>query len=200
MAYGPRKPHFSFTGKNLTHFGGFFLVQHFFQHLHLRHLLARSIRFRQRNARYTSAELVLALLYPVLVGLGRIDASGVLSRNGVFRYLTGLTHYPDATTMRRFLMRFGNEGLASLLKLHDALRRRMLSSITSMILDLDTTVLTVYGRQEGARIGYNPKKRGRPSYHPLFCFEGTTDDLWDASSSWQRPSRKYLDRSSHTGL
>ena len=181
MGYGPRKLRYSFTGKNLTHFAGFFLVQQFFQRLHLRNLLARSIRFRQRNARYTSAELVLALLYPLLVGLGRIDASGVLKRNGVFRYLTGLHNYPDATTMRRFLVRLGNEGLTSLLKLHDALRRRMLSTMTRLILDLDTTVLTVYGSQEGARIGYNPKKRGRPSYHPLLCFEGTTADLWDSS-------------------
>ena len=181
MAYGPRNLRYSFTGKNLTHFGGFFLVQHFFKRLHLRRLLTRSIRFKQRNARYTAAELVMALLYPLLVGLGRIDASGVLKRNGVFRYLTGMNRYPDATTMRRFLIRFGNEGLASFLKLHDALRRRMLSSMTSMILDLDTTVLTVYGRQEGSRIGYNPKKRGRPSYHPLLCFEGITGGLWDAS-------------------
>jgi hypothetical protein len=181
MGYGPRKLRYTFTGKNLTHFGGFFLVQHFFQRLHLRNLLARSIRFRRRNARYTAAESVLALLYPLLVGLGRIDASGVLKRNGVFRYLTGLTTYPDASTMRRFLVRFGTEGLVSFLRLHDALRRRMLASVKSLILDLDTTVLTVYGRQEGARIGYNPKKRGRPSYHPLLCFEGTTGDLWDAS-------------------
>lgn len=181
MGYGPRKLRYSFTGKNLTHFGGFFLIQHFFQRLHLRHLLARSVRFRQRNNRYTPAESILALLYPVLVGLGRIDASGVLKRNGVFRYLTGLQKYPDATTMRRFLVRFGTTGLVSFLRLHDALRRHMLGSQNSVVLDLDTTVLTVYGRQEGARIGYNPKKRGRPSYHPLLCFEGITGDLWDAS-------------------
>jgi Transposase DDE domain group 1 len=36
--------------------------------------------------------------------------------------------------------------------------------------------LVVYGHQEQARIGYNPVKRGRPSYHPLLCFEGQTKD------------------------
>lgn len=35
------------------------------------------------------------------------------------------------------------------------------------ILDVDTTVKVLYGRQEGAVVGYNPKKSGRPSltYH-----------------------------------
>lgn len=37
------------------------------------------------------------------------------------------------------------------------------------ILDLDATVKPIYGRQEGAQIGYNPHKPGRPShaYHTL---------------------------------
>jgi hypothetical protein len=39
-------------------------------------------------------------------------------------------------------------------------------------------VLVVYGQQERARIGYNPMKRGRPSYHPLLCFEGQSKDFW----------------------
>lgn len=40
----------------------------------------------------------------------------------------------------------------------------------SWILDIDVTVKTIYGRQEGARIGYNPHKPGRPShvYHSYF--------------------------------
>ena len=38
------------------------------------------------------------------------------------------------------------------------------------VLDLDVTVKPIYGHQEGAEIGYNPHKPGRPShaYHTLF--------------------------------
>lgn len=38
------------------------------------------------------------------------------------------------------------------------------------ILDADTTVKTLYGHQEGAEVGYNPHKKGRPShvYHTYF--------------------------------
>jgi hypothetical protein len=27
-------------------------------------------------------------------------------------------------------------------------------------------------------VGYNPRKRGRPPYYPLVCFEGHTKDFW----------------------
>ena len=36
-------------------------------------------------------------------------------------------------------------------------------------LDLDSTVFERYGKQQGALKGYNPKKRGRPSHHPLLA-------------------------------
>lgn len=39
----------------------------------------------------------------------------------------------------------------------------------NFILDWDSTVLTKYGSQEEAEIGYNPTKRGRPSFHPLLA-------------------------------
>ena len=34
-------------------------------------------------------------------------------------------------------------------------------------LDFDSSVITRYGKQEGAKKGYNPNKRGRLSHHPL---------------------------------
>jgi len=38
------------------------------------------------------------------------------------------------------------------------------------ILDIDSTIKTIYGHQEGAQVGYNPHKRGRPAhvYHTYF--------------------------------
>lgn len=35
--------------------------------------------------------------------------------------------------------------------------------IVEIGLDIDSTVDTVYDKQEGAEIGYNPTKKGRPS-------------------------------------
>lgn len=45
---------------------------------------------------------------------------------------------------------------------------------TRFIGDWDSTVNTRYGHQEGAEVGYNPFKRGRPSHHPLVCVAAGT--------------------------
>jgi hypothetical protein len=37
-------------------------------------------------------------------------------------------------------------------------------------LDVDNSVITRYGEQQGSKKGYNPKKPGIGSHHPLFAF------------------------------
>jgi hypothetical protein len=181
MKRSPKGLKIVFTGQNLTHFGGLYLLQRFFQKLDLRFLLNRYLRFPQRNNRYSIAEELLALVYPIMLGLGRIETSHILKHNGVFQYLTGLPAYPNPTTLRRFLLRLAPLSLNKLRKLHD---RMLLILIQKpklpirVIFDLDSTVLVLYGKQEFAKIGYNPIKKGRPSYHPLLCFNGITKDFW----------------------
>jgi len=181
MQYGPKKLILKFNGKNLTHFGGVYLLHLFFKQIELRHQLYRRLIFTQRNNRFTIAEEMLALIYPISLGLGRIETTHLLKHNGAFQYLTGLPTYPNPTTLRRFLLRMAPLALSKLRRLHD---RFLLSMIlkpnppTRVIFDLDSTVLILYGKQEMARIGYNPQKWGRPSYHPLLCFNGITKDFW----------------------
>jgi hypothetical protein len=177
----PRHVIISFTGNSLTHFGGICLLQSFFKQLKLRKQLRHYLQFNQRNNRYTIAEEILALVYPISLGLGRIETSHLLKHNGVFQYLTGLPTYPNPTTLRRFLLRMAPLALPKLRNFHDRLLLSMIlkpEPPTRVIFDLDSTVLILYGKQEMARIGYNPKKLGRPSYHPLLCFNGITKDFW----------------------
>lgn len=178
---GPRRMRVLFTGDHLTRFGGVFLLHHFFRRLRLRQHFRDGVRFPQRNNAYSIPEMLLALLYPIILGLGRLDTTELLRRNGVFQTLTGLPAYPDPTALRRFLRRFAARGLPKLRRLHDRLLGEMCQRpqpLARVLFDLDSTVLTLYGHQEKARIGYNPRKRGRPSYHPLVCFEGQTKDFW----------------------
>ena len=49
--------------------------------------------------------------------------------------------------------------------------------------DFDSSVLTRYGSQEGAKRGYNPQKRGRASHHPLIAF---INDLRLVTNFWLR--------------
>jgi hypothetical protein len=44
----------------------------------------------------------------------------------------------------------------------------------NVTLDFDSTVMTRYGEQEGAKKGYNPQKKGRSSHHPLLAFVSET--------------------------
>jgi hypothetical protein len=178
---GPKHIRVTFTGDHLTRYGGVFLLQRFFHRLRLRQRFHDDIRFPQRNNTYSIPEMLLALLYPIILGLGRLDTTELLRRNGVFQTLTGLPAYPDPTALRRFLRRFALRGVPKLRRLHDHFLARMCQHprpLRRVLLDLDSTVLTLYGHQEKARIGYNPRKRGRPSYHPLVCFEGQTRDFW----------------------
>lgn len=171
-----------FDAEALTHYGGAVLLYQFLQRIGLRTLLYRSVRFPQRNNRYRISETLLALLYPIILGMGRLEVTEPLKRNGVFQYLTGLSGYPDPTSLRRFLPRFAQAGRSGFLKLHDRYQTAMLSSLRrQVVLDLDSTVLTVYGRQQQAAVGYNPRKHGRASYLAFLCFEGQTRDCLEGT-------------------
>ena len=181
MARGPRQLSVTFGAENLTHYGGVYLLHRFLSRIGFKHALAQHIRVKQRNNRYSIGEMLLALLYPMILGLERLETTQLLRQNGVFQYLTGLPSYPDATTLRRFLLRAAPTMLPRLRGLHDQFLKRMTDrphQPARLLFDIDSTVLVLYGEREHARIGYNPIKRGRPSYHPLLCFEGQSRDYW----------------------
>jgi len=181
MRFGPKNLRISFSSKRLTHFGGVYLLYLFFKKIGLKSLLYNETRFIQRNNKYTVSEEILSIIYPAILGLGRIETSYLLKQNGIFQYLTGLPSYPNPTTLRRYLFRMATVALPKLRNLHDKMLMQFSCSPkqpTSIIFDLDSTVLTLYGKQELARIGYNPSKPGRVSYHPLLCFNGLTKDYW----------------------
>jgi hypothetical protein len=181
MAKGPRNVAVDFGVGSLTHYGGIYLIHRFLSRIDMKRAIALEMRLRQRNNRYSVGEMVLALMYPMILGLERLETTQLLRQNGVFQYLTGLRSYPDPTTLRRFLFRIAPILLPRLRKMHDHFITRMAQrprKPTRLIFDVDSTVLVLYGTQEQAKVGYNPKKRGRPSYHPLLCFEGITKDYW----------------------
>ena len=101
----------------------------------------------------------------------------MLGNNGVFKLLIGLSTFPNPTTLRRFLIRGSDSLLPQLVRLHDRSRKYFIDRIVpekKLLVDMDSTVCTLYGHQEGAEKGYNPRARGKRSYHPLFCFESNS--------------------------
>jgi hypothetical protein len=179
-----RTLHLSFHETHLTHFGGMVLLQRFCNKLGLRRLLQRSLRMSRRNADYGAADLILALLYAIMAGLRRINKTEILQYNGTFLSLLGLSRFPDQSTLRRFLKGMSPRSVRQLVTLHDQLRAQLFPlprRRTPLTFDLDSVVLTVYGKHQFARVGYNPKKRGRRSYHPLVCFEAHLQEFWHGS-------------------
>ncbi len=184
MPKGLQTLRFSFDEPHLTHFGGMALIQRFCQRLQLRRRLQRSVRAPQRRGDYRSADLLLALLFAVIAGLRRIHKTEILQYNGTFLSLLGLERFPDQSSLRRFLQRLTPDHVRQLVRLHDQLRRLLFAAprpISALIFDVDSVVLTLYGQQQGARVGYNPKKKGRRSYHPLLCFEAGRQEFWHGS-------------------
>jgi hypothetical protein len=96
------------------------------------------------------------------------------------RELFGWEAVPDPTTFGRWLKRYTERKLAAV---EEALRQVVLARWgkavpKSVMLILDATVVLRYGKkQAGAEVGYNPKKKGRPSHHPLVAFLSTGDCL-----------------------
>ena len=179
MPKGIRNLQISVGETHLTHFGGIFLIHWFCKKLKLNWTLQSYIKFCQRNNRYTVSELILSIIYAIIAGLGRINTTRILKYNSSFQDIVGLRSFPSSTTLRRFLLRLTPKALRQIIGIHDSYRLKLIQyprKPTSVILNLDSTVLTVHGKQEKAVVGYNPHKRGRPSYQPLLCFEAHTQD------------------------
>jgi hypothetical protein len=126
--------------------------------------------------------MLLALIYPMILGLDRLETAALLQANGTFQYLTGLPSYPDPQSLRRFLLQAPPDFRQQLHRFNDRLLRQFIHQPehrSRLILDLDSTVVTVFGRQEGAEVGYNPRYRGKRSYDPLLCLEANSAFLWD---------------------
>src|SRR5437879_819229 len=166
----------------LTHFGGVHLFHEFLRVLHFRDFLAQQIRYPRRNRAYSVSQILLALIYPIVLGLDRIETASLLRSNGTFQYLTGLPSFPDPQTLRRFLLNAPTHLREQLHRGNDRVLETFIhlpDHRSRLILDLDSTVVTVFGRQEGAAVGYNPRYRGKRSYDPLLCLEANSSFLWD---------------------
>src|SRR6266853_1241885 len=104
MPYSPRNIRIACNHAGLTHYGGVYFFHEFLRVLQLRHFLATHLTYLRRNSRYHLFQMILALMYPIVLGLDRLETASFLRSNGTFQYLTGLPNFPDPQTLRRFLL------------------------------------------------------------------------------------------------
>lgn len=144
--------------------------------------MEQSIDLPRRGGKYKTGRVLISLLYALVLDLNRLVDTAHLQVDTVFNRLVGFDGYPHQSTFSRFLKLFtvsiaqkiGETSVSLLGKV-----RGDFKDYTRLTLDFDSHVETVYGNQQRAKVGYNPKKPGRKSFHPLLCFIGETRDfLW----------------------
>ena len=79
-------------------------------------------------------------------------------------------------TVSRFFNRMDEDTLNQLLMIGRILRKRVyrIQMPQAVILDLDSTLLDAYGKQEGRAFNFHYQSNG---YHPLVCYDGMTGNL-----------------------
>jgi hypothetical protein len=111
------------------------------------------------------ATVVGTMLLSILSGGNRYRHIETLRGDGVTPDLLGMDRILSTDALRRAVQDIA-EDPAGQSWVSDLLMETLLPVVTKApwILDLDSTVVTVYGKQGGTAVGYNPMKKGRPSY------------------------------------
>lgn len=167
----------NFTKKLMTPYGGFVLLAKLFEKVELKEhieqifpvvesspngtgIYAKVLRFGLTvlaGGKRFSHGLFLAGSEPVqaaLFGVKRLPSSS----SALTRFFSGISSWQRGAALAEGLWQYQFEWVIPWKKVGED------------YLSLDTTVVVRYGQQEGARRGPNPKKKGRPSHHPLLAF------------------------------
>ena len=165
-------------GGRITDAGGLVVVRKLWDALGLGGWIDR--RSGNVPGRYRPSLMVESWVVLLLYGGGVMDDLPLLERRGV-RRIFGWARVPHPATFGRWL-----RGSAAVLSpLLDELLWRMVrrrwelagGAPRSATIVMDSTVVVRYGlKQAGAERGYNPKKPGRPSHHPLLAYVLETGD------------------------
>lgn len=179
-----------FTNKPITAWGGMACqIGKFLEVIDFRGWVERHIPITESSPNAKGVyEKVLGQLLTVLVGGSRF---GHLSWWGhgieAIKKTFAVSWLPQsASTLTRFWGKIKTQASAEMMG--DAGRQFAKTvwqweSIGEDNLNFDSSVLTRYGDQAGAEKGYNPKKQGRNSHHPILAFLGSgyIVNLWNRS-------------------
>jgi hypothetical protein len=117
----------------------------------------------ESNRAHAPRDVLGTLLLGILAGHYRYAHLAALRCDALAPSLLGLAAIVSEDCVRRALRRISAEAGQDWLRRHlDQSCHEFLDS--KWILDIDVTIKPIYGHQEGATLGYNPQKPGRPSH------------------------------------
>lgn len=173
-----------FVNKEITPFGGLSLFLKMLDRCHFDEQLVKSgIPSQGSNRGYNPVQIILGLFAGVWCGASRFGHLDIVRYDTALCNLLGWNRGADHRAYQRYLNKFSQ-----------ATNQRVFSELFSWFfselvfdnytLDFDSTVMVREGSQEGAAKGYNPKRPGRPSHHPLLAF---VSDVRMIANYWLRP-------------
>lgn len=194
------KVHFQSDAKGLTSQAGLIPVMKFLDKFGITKSLDKLVPHeRGDSAVYSLADVIILTCVGLVGGATSILKIVALWSDGVLRRIGGWSRIPDDSTIGRIFKEVKEEQIALMESLTHRLRGRFwkaalrsgvskIGAIREIWIDVDSTVKTVFGEQEGAAKGYNPEKKGARSYHPLIAFCCETKEIIQA---WYRTGSAY---------
>jgi hypothetical protein len=173
-----------FTDKRFTAWGGMRIFEELLRRLGWEEALhTASLPMPCSNRGLDPVLMVKGFLVTVWTGGGRFAHTALVRFDEALRSIFGLTQVASVSTFSRFFRRFGPKQTEEVFKhLSSWVWERVAGR--SWTVDLDSSVLTRYGHQEGSERGYNPKHQGKRSHHPLMAFAA---ECRMVISAWLRP-------------
>ncbi|MBN1288347.1 MAG: IS1380 family transposase [Actinobacteria bacterium] len=160
-----------FTDKPITPYGGMAFMADYFNRVGLGTLFEDALPDRRTSPNAIPVtDICLSFITSVLCGAQRFAHVLRIQNDRALGEVMGVRRIPSASTLTRYFGAFTHGDVERMSeKLSNWTFEHISREESGHTLDLDSSVFTRYGNQEGARKGYNPKKPGRPSHRPIFA-------------------------------
>jgi hypothetical protein len=193
---GPATP-YDFDGKNLTAYGGLLPVGTLLEKLGFRQLVEETLKVKRQTRVMPAYQFILTMVLTCYVGFSRLHHLRFVQREPMLTGILGVLRLPPQCTFWRFLASLHGSVAGQLLEVQRCLRQRVWEAanvgLTTVVLDTDTTVHTLFGNQMGARKSYNPKNKGKKSYQPILTFLAETKEyIAGELRNGDRPTGKQI--------
>ncbi len=171
---------FEFTNDTVTAFANFHLFETFKQAIGFKEIIGDRLSLRKgKNSTFSAEDTMDYLIDSSALGCARFEHTESLRFDPGYKEIKQTNRFPSEKVFRDFIGCFTLAHLEELCEINQEMIR--LSSqwhgAREVWFDIDATVITIFGSQEGGEIRYNPHYHGRPSYDLMACFLGGTNDL-----------------------
>lgn len=168
---------FNFDGGDLSSDSGLFLVKEFADKIGFSKLLKKLLKTKDSSIRFhKDHENLEQIIYQTLAAYFNDNDADELRNEPVITTILDKDKLASQPTLSRFWSRMDESTLEKFDDIFKALRSTIytIEKPRRVLMDLDSTLLPAYGKQEGVNYNYHYSSNG---YHPLVCYDGLTGDL-----------------------